>query len=179
MGRHSSAGVLFVCTGNVCRSPFAEGLAKVLVSELPDHHPAHSLRFSSAGVGALAGHQMCPEMAAELVNRGGTTDGFEARQITAAVARDADLILTLEASHRDYILEEWPGVVRRTFLLGQIARVVPTLTVESPLSLMHTVRGYRGVASPQDSIDDPFRRGPEAAARAAEAIEAALRALLR
>lgn len=173
--------ILFVCTGNICRSAFAERLAVRLVEDLPAEHPAREWTFASAGIAGLDGSGMCPEMESELIARGGCADGFVAQQVTGPMARSADLILALEAVHRAYVLEEWPALVRRTWLLGQAARVAPTITDDGAaggvVDLM-ALREHRDRPLESDGIADPYRRGPAAAAKAAAEIEAALRALL-
>lgn len=169
--------VLFVCTGNICRSPFAERLAAHLLTELPAGHPAGELAFASAGVGALVGHPMEENMADELRARGGDPSGFAARQLSRQIAQEADLILTLEPYHRDWVLSEWPGLVRRTYTLGQAARVLPALTSEG-VSPLEALRSHRGPVLASDGIADPYLRGLGAARSAADAIELALRVLL-
>lgn len=175
--------ILFVCTGNICRSAFAERLAVRLVEDLPAPHPARGWSFASAGVAGLEGWPMCPEMAAELELRGVSAHGFTARQLTGAMGRAADLILVLESIHRAWVLDEWPALVRRTWLLGHAARVAPTLADDGAgggaADLTVALRGHRGRPRAEDGIADPFRKGEAAAARAASEIEAALRALLR
>ncbi len=194
--------VLFVCTGNICRSAFAERLAVRLASELPAGHPARRWTFASAGIAGLEGWGMCPEMEAELVARGGSAEGFTAHHLTATMARKADLILALEPVHRAYVLEEWPALVRRTWLLGQAARVAPTLAEAGAgagggvtpgeaggavadigrkggvVDLIGAFQRHRDRPQESDGIADPYRRGPAAAAKAAAEIEAALRVLL-
>ncbi len=174
--------VLFVCTGNICRSAFAERLAVRLASELPAGHPARRWTFSSAGIAGLEGWTMCPEMKAELVARGGSAEGFTAHHLTATMARSADLILALEPVHRAHILEEWPALVRRTWMLGQAARVAPTLADDGAaggvVDLTVALRQHRDRPLESDGIADPYARGAAAAATAASEIEAALRALL-
>lgn len=172
-----TAHVLFVCTGNICRSPFAERLAAHLAAALPPGHPSRELSFASAGVGALTGHPMDEDMAAELTARGGNPAGFAARQLSGAVAREADLILALEPHHRQYVLEEWPALVRRTLLLGQAARVLPALRSDG-VAPLDALRSHRGPVLAADAIADPYRRGAAAAATAAAQIASALRVLL-
>lgn len=167
--------VLFVCTGNICRSPFAERLSVRLVEDLSEDHPARGWEFASAGISGLDGWEMCPEMAVELEARGGSADGFVARQLTRTMAREADLLLVLEPVHRAWVLEEWPSLVRRTWLLGQAARVAPTLPAPD---LLDGLLERRDAAQPGDEVPDPYRRGPAAAARAAGQIETLLRSLL-
>lgn len=172
-----TAQILFACTGNICRSPFAERLAAHLVTGLPPAHPAGGWQFASAGIGALVGWPMDPGMAAELAARGGSAEGFVARQLTATMARGADLILTLESTHRDHILDEWPALARRTLVLGKAARVVAELGAPGDDTLA-ALRAHRGAPDRADDIMDPYRRGEAAAREAAQQIERALESLL-
>lgn len=172
----ATAHVLFVCTGNICRSPFAERLASHIAAGLPAGQPAHGWRFSSAGIGALVGDPMDAAMAAELAARGGDPSGFTARQLTARLARDADLILALEPAHREWVLDEWPGLVRRTLVLGQAARAAVDL--DDDADPLRALLAHRGAVQASDGIRDPYRRGPAAAQEAAARIERALRAVM-
>src|SRR3954470_23136084 len=67
--------VLFVCIGNVCRSPVGE---RLLAARLP----AERFAISSAGVGAMVGYAMSRYAAEELKSYGGDPTGFAARQLT-------------------------------------------------------------------------------------------------
>ena len=84
--------VLVVCVGNICRSPTAEFLLK---RALPGK------RVESAGLGALVGHDM--EATARLVAEahGLACPQHKARQLTRELCREADVILVMEARHRD------------------------------------------------------------------------------
>ena len=112
--------VLFVCTGNVCRSPTAERLAIAYGarSDLQD------FRVSSAGTRALVGHPLQPYAARVLEKLGGDTSHFAARQLTPTIAANADLVLTMTRSHRDDVLKLVPQQLHRTFTLHEAARLV-------------------------------------------------------
>ena len=148
-----------------------------LVDELPAGHPARGWEFASAGIAGLEGWPMDEGMAAELEVRGASAAGFVASQVSGAVLRPADLVLTLETVHRAWILEEWPALVRRTLLLGQAGRLAPDLAGHDDV-LIAALKAHSGAAQPADAVADPYRRGPAAAARAASEIERALRAIL-
>ncbi|MEQ6917325.1 hypothetical protein [Halomonas aquatica] len=76
--------ILVVCNGNICRSPVATAM---LAAALPGKH------FTSAGLGALAGHGVEPT-ARELAEADGLLlDHHQARQLTSEMLADADLIL--------------------------------------------------------------------------------------
>ncbi|SHT65842.1 protein-tyrosine-phosphatase [Mycobacteroides abscessus subsp. abscessus] len=111
--------ILFVCTGNICRSPTAERLSVRLARQmgLPD------FVASSAGIAAVIGHPVHRLAAEVLVGRGGDPTNFAARQLTPRIASDADLVLTMTmtTAHRTAVLELAPRQFRRTFTLGEAA----------------------------------------------------------
>lgn len=112
--------VLFVCTGNICRSPTAERLAIAFSTE------SRTLDFaaSSAGTRAVVGHPIHPEAAMVLEDLGGDTSRFTARKLTAQIASAADLVLTMTRSHRDAVLELAPHRMRQTFTLSEASRLI-------------------------------------------------------
>lgn len=112
--------VLFVCTGNICRSPLAERLAVAHARRLE----ISGFSASSAGVRAVVGHPIHPHAAHVLRQLGGNASDFAARQLTAKIAADADLVLTMTKAHRDAVLEVAPRQLRRTFTLSSAARLV-------------------------------------------------------
>ncbi len=164
--------MLFVCTANICRSAFAQKLAAHLAGDEP-------LRFSSAGVHGYTDHPVEEAMAAQLLARGVQPEPFTSRPLTLAMVDQADLVLTAEAGHRRYVLEERPTALRKAFSLGQFARGLAAAGSDvPPEQLLVAVRRAAATALPEDDIADPFRRGEDAARAAADQIEAALRAAL-
>ncbi|GAA1859957.1 low molecular weight phosphatase family protein [Myceligenerans crystallogenes] len=111
--------VLTVCTGNICRSPAAEALLRARLDD--------SVRISSAGTGALVGHPVAGQMARLLIAAGADVTGFAARQATAGLIREADLVLALTTRHRAWVVEEVPAAVRRTLTLREFGRLVGTI----------------------------------------------------
>jgi low molecular weight protein-tyrosine phosphatase len=88
--------VLFVCSGNICRSPTAEGVLRRLVSE---RGLAGEIEVDSAGIGAWhAGEPPDPRSVATAAARGVRLDGI-ARQVTRGDFDDFDLILAADATH--------------------------------------------------------------------------------
>ena len=118
--------VLFVCTGNICRSPFAEGLARAhLVEVLGDG--ADVVHVSSAGTQAVVGAPMHPDTALVLEGFGGRPAGFTARQVTREMAIEADLMVTMTRGQRRAVLGLAPQVLSRSFTLLEAAALLRSL----------------------------------------------------
>jgi protein-tyrosine phosphatase len=111
--------ILFVCTGNVCRSPMAERLA---IAYGARYH-IKGLTASSAGTRAMTGHPIQPYAARVLEELGGDASNFAARQLKPTIAADADLVLTMTRVHRDDVLKLVPQQLHRTFTLREAARL--------------------------------------------------------
>ena len=164
--------VLFVCTANICRSPFMELTARHLAGSAP-------IEFRSAGTHGFSDHPMNPEMAVTLAPRGVTGEqDFRSRPLTKTELDWADVVLTAEAEHRRFILDDHPALFRKVFTLGQF---VESLVGQDDLygrEVLAAVGAHRTTASSDLDVSDPYRRGPEACERAAAHIESLLRAAL-
>ncbi|WP_158607447.1 low molecular weight phosphatase family protein [Flexivirga caeni] len=159
--------LLFICTGNVCRSPFAERYARLA----GERCGLAGWDFSSAGAGALVGASMDKDMAHELTLLGGDPIGFRARALDREIITSADLIIAMETFHRGYVLDDHPGLVRRTFTLGQLARIARDHPQEEHgPELLAAIGAFRHRARDEDDIPDPYRRGPEIAHEVAGSI---------
>jgi len=112
-------GVLFVCTGNICRSPTAEALAR---RELA-HYPGVPLEVSSAGSHALEGNPAASRSMLAASTRGASLERHFARELTRRRVRSAGLILCMAAEHRPFVLSYDRSAANRTFLLATFARV--------------------------------------------------------
>ena len=82
--------ILLVCTGNTCRSPFAEGLARRLASER-----GMSVEFDSAGEQAREGAHCPPEAVATARRHGVDLSAHRARRLTVEQRADADEVVEL------------------------------------------------------------------------------------
>jgi protein-tyrosine phosphatase len=88
--------VVFVCSGNICRSPIAE---KVFATELERAGLAEGVRVSSAGTGGWHVGDPADDRAAAVLRSAGYPSEHRARQLNAEML-GADLIVALDDSHR-------------------------------------------------------------------------------
>lgn len=182
IGARSSAAsgepvrVLFICTANICRSPYMELRARSLLAGRED------VLFSSAGTHGFRSHKVDPTMAAVLADRGVGEDllgGFASRRLTRDLINEADLVLTAESSHRAFVLEDVPGAFRKAFTLGQFADSIDRVDTALTGAALVTAAGHRraGAIDAHD-IRDPYRRGRAAADVSADQIDSLLQAVL-
>jgi protein-tyrosine-phosphatase len=90
--------VLFVCSGNTCRSPMAEGIAQKLFEQGKFPPSTGSLFFASAGVAAFEGAPTSEETIAVLEEMRAPLPGH-AKRLTPDMIRRADLVLGMTAAH--------------------------------------------------------------------------------
>ena len=181
--------VMVVCTGNICRSPFA---AQLLADRL--ERAGVDASVWSAGTHAMVGQPMPPE-AAELSRRAGLDpDAHEGQQLTPTMVELADVVLTASREHRAAVVKMLPRASRRTFTLREFARIAEWVAADAaaggapapsdPVALIEEVASSRGLATPpsrpdDDDIVDPYRRSPEVYAEAERLITQAVDTVAR
>jgi protein-tyrosine phosphatase len=119
--RLSSMMILFVCTGNTCRSPMAEGFARKFlaarlgceVHELEDR----GIVLGSAGVATSMGGRASAEAVRVLAEHGINLADHETQPLSEPLVRQADVIFVMSRAHREAILAQWPSAAQRTRLL--------------------------------------------------------------
>lgn len=167
--------MLFVCTANISRSPYAERRAIQLA-----RGAAHDVfRISSAGVPGFPGRGMDPAMARELEARGGDRTNHVSRSVTGEILEGADVVVTLEFAHRLRITQAWPQHAPKVFGMRQLADALGR--VPTPSRGLAALDAALSVAGPDGltwDVADPYRLGPAAARACADEIDTALAVIL-
>jgi protein-tyrosine-phosphatase len=108
--------LLFVCTGNVCRSAAAE---RLLTSW--NRRGQHAIEVSSAGTRARPAQPIHPGTEEALGRHGVRAGGFRSRRLSERDVDRADLVLTMTALHREEVVTVNPRGLRKVFTLKEAA----------------------------------------------------------
>lgn len=107
------ASVLFVCKGNICRSPFAEHIARRYAREAGLEH----VRFLSAGISANPTSACTPEAVDVAASMGLALDGHRPTRLTQALVDEVDLLVVMEPAQVDGVGRHWPTAREKLWLL--------------------------------------------------------------
>ncbi|MCR8844737.1 low molecular weight protein arginine phosphatase [Paenibacillus sp. SC116] len=106
--------ILFVCTGNTCRSPMAESLLRHMASDR-----GIAVEARSAGVAAMDGMPMSRHAQTVLHERNMTNASFSSRSLEKGSIDWADIILTLTSSHKQHLIQQFEGAADKVFTLKE------------------------------------------------------------
>jgi glycine hydroxymethyltransferase len=105
--------ILFVCTGNVCRSPMAEGIFRHIMKGRRD------FQVMSAGIGAIEGQAPSHYAVQAVKELGIDISKQRSRMLTAELVQQADYIFGMTHSHVDSVYLLYPQAAEKTFLLRE------------------------------------------------------------
>lgn len=123
--------VLMVCTGNICRSAYAERLLQVRLDAIAPN----AFNVRSAGTQALVGQQMDPSAMKLLLANGGTVGDFAAQQLHEGLLRDISIVLAVTEKHREAIVAMSPKMLKRTYLISEFAEVLNDILEDPAVDL--------------------------------------------
>ncbi|HAA34892.1 MAG TPA: low molecular weight protein arginine phosphatase [Firmicutes bacterium] len=144
--------ILFVCTGNTCRSVMAQGLFEKMWNDLPDNKMA--VKAYSAGVAAIDGLSASQEALEILRSEGVDLSGHCSQRVTNELIEKADYIFTMTQGHKETLLNLYPGAKEKVWHLLEYA-------------------GING-----SGIADPYSLGQETYRMVAEQIKEALQKII-
>ena len=184
--------LLFVCTGNICRSPFAQFHTRFLLEARLGPRQAARFQVASAGTGAVVDSGMHRLSRAQLSTRRDHPDvaAFRGRQLPERDVALADLVLTVSREHRGRVLEDVPQALPKAFTIREFARLLeaappaplPPDPVARARALVGIALATRGTPAPvsaeEDEVPDPVRGDESVHAASAEVVDAAVRVFL-
>ena len=150
MSQRKPHRIMFVCTGNTCRSPMAAALLNRLAREAGLPWTAYS-----AGVSATTNAPLSEGAAAELERRGVPPVTHKARKADLGALNQVDVVYTMTRGHRDWLVSLFPSAADKIQVLREAAGLSPA------------------------DVEDPMGGGADDYERAADAVEEALKILVR
>ncbi len=125
--------ILFVCTGNTCRSPMAEAMLRSM--NIP------GVEVKSAGIFAENGSYASTN-AMKVLNEYHIPHNHQSSQLTEGLVNWADYILTMTTGHKQAVAGSFPRAIEKTFTLKEFAKI----------------DGYQDIADPYGGSVETYRR---------------------
>jgi protein-tyrosine phosphatase len=162
--------ILVVCTGNICRSPIAEGFLQRLLQD----RGIEGVAVESSGVSGLGGYPADPEAVRAAAEQGVDISRHRARRVKPGMIEVADLVLAMTAEQRDRVIALLPAAASRTFTLkelvfllektsGEPGESTPDKRLAAAAARANTLRELEpGLELLDEDVSDPLGLGPDA-----------------
>lgn len=134
--------LLFVCTGNICRSPMAEYMMRKRLG------PDSGWKVMSAGVSALEGAPATPAAVTALREIGVNGGGHRSRPLDRELVDAASVIVVMTAAHRERVESLYPDAKEKTFVLRSFDPTAGAVDIDDPIGMPGAV-----YAECRDSIE--------------------------
>ena len=142
--------VLFVCTGNLYRSPISAAIFNAMLKQ--ERAGASAWRVESAGTWAQANQPAPPEVLQVMAKRGLDLKSHRSRMVSAEILAGFDLILTMESGQKEALWIEFPQFAGRVFMLSEMAGT--RVTINDPVD-----RSVDGITEVAQEIEDWLEMG--------------------
>lgn len=184
--------IVFVCTGNQCRSPVAEYVARSFANELTTQAKTHGqqpadssspeLEFASAGTHAHRGTPMDPRASRFLASEGINADVFSSTRLNRAALAGADIVVGMEAAHVEHALRIAPVLLKKAATLRQLAAWSTIDSVHFPDDIAHlraTRAGKEILDAHGPDIPDPVAENDDNFMRISREVRDNVKALVK
>ncbi|WP_071140369.1 MULTISPECIES: low molecular weight protein arginine phosphatase [Tissierellales] len=145
--------ILFVCTGNTCRSPMADGLFENMIENNKDNYS--NISHTSAGIYVFGGERPTDEAIKVMAEEGIDISQYRSKGLTEKMVEDADVVFVMTKNHKNYMRNSYPSASEKIFTLKEYAY------------------------GKEDDIIDPFGEGMEVYRKVKEDIKDALEEILQ
>lgn len=128
--------IIFICTGNICRSAMAEGYLKVRLNQLDLQD---KVKVTSAGTNAMQGEESPVYAKRAIEECGADIEAHTATTLVNANLEQADYILVMTERHKRDVVKKYPELENKVKLLGEYAKDKEYEEIDDPWGYNYNV----------------------------------------